>query len=133
VNESAGRAFLVCDETGVARVDLSGADAAVTIDYERSSGTWNNATPELEEFLAARGKSSKGGVFDKTLRYREGVIEEGETVTVVGHARWEVDASLDVASAAGAGYREAPKRLVLSSNASSRLLVTDAPDMTEAS
>ena len=48
----------------------------------------------------------------------EAALEEGQAVTVTGHASWEPDSS------ATGGYRERPKRLVLRAPAGGQLLVS---------
>jgi hypothetical protein len=58
-------------------------------DEHYSSGFLNDATDVLEKFLAKHGHKSVGifGLND-TIRYKEGVLEEGETIVVAGKVRW---------------------------------------------
>jgi hypothetical protein len=82
--------FVVEDASGRAVVDTTGAQVAVVKDASARSGTFNSATPELEALLARHGHSSTGFLgFNKTIRYQEGVIEEGEMVAVCGLGRIE--------------------------------------------
>ncbi len=82
--------FVVEDGSGRAVVNTVGAKAAVVKDAKARSGTFNSATPELEALLARHGHDSTGFLgFNKTIRYKEGVIEEGETVAVCGRGRIE--------------------------------------------
>lgn len=130
IDEHEGVDFFVRDESGKALIKTELVTPLLEKDAALSSGFLNDATPELEAFLAARGRSSKGWVFNKSMRYREGVVEHGETVCVVGVGRWERDP--DERAGAGAGYREAemPMRLVMSSPDDGNLLLSDEPGMT---
>lgn len=124
--EEKGRDFLLrCDEEDV-RVDMDGADVLGESDHQKNSGTWNDATPELEKFLAKRGLSSKGLIFNKQLRYREVVLEPGERVTALGKLGSEEDPSPD---RAGDGYRDSPKRRVIRAPDDARLILSDRGDV----
>lgn len=132
VDEHEGVDFFVRDGANKALVKTIHSQAVLEQDAGYSSGFLNDATPELEAFLSQRGHSTQGWVFNKDMRYREGVIEAGETVAVVGTGRWERDP--DQGPRAGAGYRDAemPKRLVLQApEDGSPLLLSDEPSMTE--
>ncbi len=122
VDESEGAGFLLQDDSGQALVHLQAAKVVVVKDSHSKSGTFDDATEAEEAFLQRHGKKSQGWVFNKKLRYREGVLEEGETVAVFGHGEW--DANPDP-SAPGAGYRGTSKRLVMRTNAQSPLYVSD--------
>jgi hypothetical protein len=108
--------FVVEDESGRAMVEAAGAEVAVVKDAHFRSGTFNDATPELEAFLQRHGKSSTGLFgFNKTLRYTEGIIEEGEEVAVYGRGRWE--------KPAGGGSRQ----LVIGAPPEGNVLISDDP------
>ena len=123
VREEESCDFFVRDETGEARVDMSLARVVSAVDVTRRSGTWNDASPELEAFLAERGVASKGWVFNKTLRYREAVVEEGEQVGVLGQVGSEVAPE----AGPGDGYRDPARRRVLGAPPGGQLIVTDIP------
>lgn len=58
-------------------------------DKKQSSGTFNSPTPEFEALLRRYNIESQTFFgFNKQLRYREGIIEIGEQVTVAGIAKW---------------------------------------------
>lgn len=130
VDEEEGVDFFLLDDTGKAKVQVSYTTAVLHGDSRGGSGFLNEPTPELEAFLSSRGHSTQGWIFNKTIRFREGIAEPDETVAVVGAARWERDP--DEAAAAGEGYREAvmPKRLVLSAPSEGPLLLSDEADVT---
>lgn len=128
IDEHGGVDFVIRDETGKALVKTDHVHAVLENDGGGSSGFFNDPSPELDEFLASRGHTSKGFLFNKSMRYREGVVEHGETVAAVGAARWEPDPELDVQGQAG--YRERAKRLVLDRRAEGPLLLSDEDKMT---
>jgi hypothetical protein len=119
--------FLVEDRSGVARVEVSGAEPALVLDAHFRSGTFNDARPELEAYLARYGERSTGRLgFNKSIRYREGVLEPGETVAAMGKARLELDSSPDTARR---GYRSRPQRPVLGLTPEGHLLLSDDPSV----
>ena len=78
----------VRDETGDALVDLKNAEVELSRGQRLESGTLNNAPAGLEHRLnKLYGFSSKGFIFNKSLRYIERVIEEGVRVFVVGEVK----------------------------------------------
>ena len=59
-------------------------------DKKTSSGTFNDPTPEFEALLKQYNILSVNLLgFNKPLRYKEGVIEIGEEITVSGIAKWK--------------------------------------------
>lgn len=122
IRERDGCPFMINDGTAKARVELSEAETALTQDGHWSSGFLNDADPELEAYLARHGKSSTGLVFNRTLRYREGVLEPGEQVAVLGVIGREVDPD-----GQSAGFREAPSRVNVSGEPNRPMRVSDDP------
>lgn len=117
--------FLVEDGTGRALVQTVSMKVLPVKDTELRSGFLNDASAKLEAFLAKHGRSSQGWLFNKSLRYKEGVFEPGETVSILGQVRWEHDPD---PVEAGSGYRDSPKRLVVSAPDDARqLLASDEP------
>jgi hypothetical protein len=125
IREVRGQDFLIVDDTGKALIKADSAQIVVEKDSHKSSGTFNDATPELEAFLQRHGVKSTGVLgFNKSLRYREGVLEEGEPIAAFGHAIREADPDPD---AGFAGYREQPTRAVFQATDASPLFVSDDP------
>lgn len=94
------------------------------IDHQDSSGTFNDAKPNLERFLKKHGKESEGIFgFNKTLRYREGIIEVGETIAIKGVAEWKtLKEPIE-------GYSYS-KILTLKGTANKKLIITDYHEAT---
>lgn len=101
--------FLVSDETGRALVEAERLLVDVVIDHHWASGELDDETRfELEQFLFQAGPTGSRLLRDHArLRYVEGVLEQGELVTVVGVAAW------GRATEPGVGYRDLSRRLVL--------------------
>jgi hypothetical protein len=126
IREVSGVSFVLDDGTGRAIVDPGGARVDVDIDMTTRSGTFDDATPIEEQFLTRHGLRSTGWVMNKSLRYREGVIEIGETIAVMGQGVREPDP--DAVGRVG-GYRSGPPtRLRLGGSSRHPILLSDAPD-----
>lgn len=114
--------FVVEDETGKALVKPHGATLVLVRDAHLSSGFLNDASQRIEEFLASHGRSSEGFLgMNKAMRYKEGVLEPGEEVAVLGLAKWEMDPD----PTASEGYRGRAKRLVVDMSDEGTLIVSD--------
>jgi hypothetical protein len=123
VREERRQDFALRDADGTrALVHIADARVSVVRDASFTSGTFKDPTPELEAFMSARGLTTRGWVFNKSIRYMEGVLEAGESIAVGGLARWEPDPD---PGATGGAYREAPKRLVLAGSSQLPLLISD--------
>ncbi len=128
IDEYEATDFLVTDATAVARINVAGADPVLVLDAHFTSGTWNDAEPALERYLARFGEKSTGLLgFNRKIRYREAVLEPGEGVAVLGAATMELDP--DSAGHAGGGYRARPERPVLARPEEGSLLLSDDPSV----
>lgn len=59
-------------------------------DKDQSSGAFNDPTPRLRRILESRNINPETFLgFNKKIRYKEGVIEIGEEITVAGIAKWK--------------------------------------------
>ncbi len=126
IREEEGREFFLDDDSGSAFVRPDGADTVLVKDAHFRSGTLNDATPGLEAFLNRNGTKSTGWLFNRSLRYKEGVLEAGELVAVCGRGVREADP--DPRSAQG-GYRESATRVVLSQSLHAPLYISDDPSV----
>lgn len=89
INEEHRGDVVIHDGTGYAFVEPQGMYTHFVQDGRFSSGTFNNAHPHLEAYLARHGRTSTGLLgFNKSIRYREGILEENETVAAVGVGMW---------------------------------------------
>jgi hypothetical protein len=78
----------VDDGTETAGLDLAGAELMLKPASQLHSGFWTDAPPKLESVLNDRyGRSGKGLLFNKAMRYTETLIEEGDDLLVLG--QWE--------------------------------------------
>lgn len=100
--------FIIEDETGQALIEPGAPKVVLTMDKHLSSGMHKDPPLELRSFLMVHGVSTEGMLFNKTMQYTEGALEEGELVAVLGICRREPDPTAGVTDAT---YREAPLRL----------------------
>ena len=129
IKETQGQDFLLRDDSGKALVRFPPPGFLWMVnhkDVDMRSGTFNDASPELEAYLSRHGKSSKGLVFNKAMRYHEGVLEPGEEVLAAGDGAWEPDPDPDLGTS-GEGYRVSPRRLVITAPAAGKLMLSDDP------
>lgn len=119
-------AFLLEDDTGQARIDVHRARIVLSEDHRAAhGGSWSDGSEDLLAYCAEQGIDTSTFVGGSVpVRSREGAIDPGETVAVMGVARWEEDPS-----ASGDGYRSVGKRLVLEAPADAPLLVSDHLDV----
>jgi hypothetical protein len=118
--------FLLEDGTGRARV----VSKAITVLNEAEaffgSGALNRETPQVRAYLAAHGLERKEAFIDESMRCLETVLEEGKTAVVMGEVSFEVDPG-------GEGYRETPRRVVVTAPRGSSILASDDPDLVRGS
>lgn len=93
----------------------------LVIDKKASSGTFSDPTPEFEALLKTYNIDSTNFFgFNKQLRYKEGVIEVGEKITVAGIVKWKT------LSEPIPEYSYS-KIVALESNDKQKLIITDHP------
>ena len=77
--------FYVQDDTGKVLVDPAGAEINVPKDFEYNSGLLNDPPAHVKEFLKANDISHDSFLgLNKRMRYREYLIEPGDTVYIMG-------------------------------------------------
>jgi hypothetical protein len=115
--------FAVVDASGRAVIDTGAAEIVADVCVELKSGTFDDPTAEEAQYLATHGKRGVDWFFNKALRYREGILEAGEVVSVFGHGMLEPDPE-GVGEAAG--YRDLPPmRVRMSGSYDEPLVVSD--------
>jgi len=95
IEEEESGKFLIKDEFGYAYINANKIKSYIVKDKNYSSGFFNDAKKHLENYLASHGKESEGLLgFNKTLRYKEGILEPNEKVAVLGKGQWKDAESL---------------------------------------
>ena len=104
LTEADGRPFMIDDGSGqMARVLPANANVILDKQNIASSGTFNDAQPHLEQFLASRGlKSTSWLGFNKSMRYEEELLAPGDSVYALGPSR------RDAGPPVSDGYRMSP-------------------------
>jgi len=125
IEDEESQNFILKDKTGEVLVTMNGARVVVTKDAQYRSGTFNDATPSLESFLVKHRYQSTGWIFNKSLRYEEGVLAEGEEVTICGMGRWENTPEPVTPSTTGGSRDQRPRRLVIRNADQAPLYVSD--------
>lgn len=127
IHEIRGHEFMIEDGTGRAIIDPSNPDGVIEIDHRSASGDSDKPTFRAREYLESHGISHRGRLFDKTLRYREGILERGETVAVMGRATREPDPD---AAGEVTGYRDGPPtRLRFRGTRKTPLFLSDSKEL----
>jgi hypothetical protein len=81
--------FEVEDEAGHALVRAACGHLLLKEESRSRNGLLTSAPPAVEELLQRHGQSSRGWVFEKSLRWTEYLLEAGERVFVYGQVRRE--------------------------------------------
>lgn len=116
--------FVIRDGRSCAYIDDENIKSYIVDDWKSSSGFMNDADDFLEEYLQAHGYKSENFLgLNKTIRYREGVLEQGERIAVLGKGEWK--------SASQCNLSENYSRiLVISSPDEGNVYLSDAPETT---
>jgi len=87
--EKAGE-FVIRDGRHIAHINSEVVKSYLVEDKQYSSGLGEDATDVLEKYLNDHGQKSEG-IFgwNKTIRYNEGILEEGELIAVIGRGEWK--------------------------------------------
>jgi len=129
VERSDAHPFLVADESGEARIDTSGP-YLMSLSYDHSGNTggfdkFPDKHPALATFLLSLAVVPTNWLGRwRRFRYAEGVLEEGELVSVSADSVLEVDPMGERAD-----LRSPPRRLVLRGTEARPLLISDAREV----
>jgi len=90
IEEEVAGKFVIRDGRYCAHINNQNVKSYLVEDRQFASELGQDATPELERYLNAHGQKSEG-VFgwNKSIRYKEGVLEEGELIAAVGRGEWK--------------------------------------------
>jgi hypothetical protein len=86
INDIKEAGCILADGTGEVRINLLEAELLLKPDAHAKSGTFNDASAELEATLSAYGRSSQGFIFNKGMKYTETVLHEGDQIYALGTA-----------------------------------------------
>jgi len=89
IEETKSNKFVIRDSSACAYIDSNEIKSHIVFDKKYSSGFLNDASNDLENYLRKHGRESESFLgFNKTIRYREGILEEREKVAVLGKGKW---------------------------------------------
>jgi len=90
IEEEVAGEFGIRDDDYCARIEGGNMKSYIVDDRKFTSGYMNDASEDLLQYLRRHGYDSENFLgLNKTIRYREGILEEGETIAVLGKCRWQ--------------------------------------------
>jgi len=90
IEEEVSADVVIADGNHYATINTRLVKSHLIPDSQYFSGFLNDPTEEMERYLARHNKDSTSLFgFNRSLRYSEGVLEQGEIVTVVGKGYWK--------------------------------------------
>jgi hypothetical protein len=94
-------------------------------DKKYTSGFFNDASSILERYLKSHGIESEG-IFgmNKTIRYKESILEKGEKITVLGKGEWRSADQVDLPD-------HYEKVLSINPTGDDFIYISDEPDITK--
>ncbi len=102
LEKSDSNKFIIRGANGCAFINGGRQKRHIVMDQEFSSGFMDDPLVHLEEYLTANGIASENFIgMNKTIRYREGVLELGEKVAVLGKGEWRTPEELGLPLALG--------------------------------
>ncbi len=90
IEEEITGTFIIKDGRNIAYVNGENIKSYIVQDRIYTTGHFNNPTENLEKYLCKHGLETEGILgFNEILRYKEGVLESGETIAVIGKGEWK--------------------------------------------
>ena len=137
LEDSQSQAFLLHDGHETAYVEGEALELLLLPDATEESEIAKAPSPQARRFMRAHGIGStrddmrrrtplEPEVEPHAYRIDEGILEDGERVTVVGVGRWETDPSRG-----GHGYRDVGRRFRLRALDDGRVLASDEHELTK--
>ena len=125
IEEEVAGTFVIRNGKYCAHINCDNVTSYLVEDREYSSGFMEDATEVLEKYLRDHGQESEGFLgFNKTLRYKEGVLEQGELMAVVGRGEWKNANEVKLPDSYG-------RVLVISSTDEEAVYLSDDPETVE--
>jgi len=114
--------FVIRDSNGIAHINDKKIESYIVQDREFESGFGNDATELLKKYLKKHDVDSETMFgFNKTIRYKEGILEHGEIISVYGRGVWRNAEDLSLPTQYG-------RILVLENSVDSSIYLSDDPD-----
>jgi hypothetical protein len=90
IEEEVSGQFGIRDGNSCARIISKRIKTYIVEDRKYESGVFEEPSAVMEDYLRKHGKTSEGAFgFNRTLKFREGVLEAGERVQVLGKCNWQ--------------------------------------------
>ncbi len=122
IEEEVAGDFVVYESNSCAMIDTKKVKSYIVEDRKYSSGTFHDAEERMEKYLNAHNNESTGFLgFNKALRYKEGILEPGETIAVVGKGQWKRTERTDIPAPYG-------KILMMIADGNKPVYLSDDPD-----
>ncbi len=127
IEEEVSSKYLIREGNSYAYVKKGKLKSYIVKDRKYSSGFLNDATAKLENYLKKHGHESENLLgLNKTIRYKEGILERGEKIAVYGKGHWATNDQLDLPA-------EFEKILVITAPENDDIYISDDPDTLEQS
>ncbi|MCU4175659.1 hypothetical protein [Carboxylicivirga sp. N1Y90] len=122
VDEVVANKFVIREGNEAAFVHSTKVKSHVVEDRKYRSGFLNDASEKLEAYLNRHGLESENFLgLNKTIRYREGILEKGEKIAVLGTGKWTDASQLDLPDYYG-------RVLYMSSRDDQQVYLSDDPE-----
>lgn len=90
IEEEHGNDFIIKDGNSHALIGTENSKSNLKTDKTYHTGTFDNPIELLKKYLEKHGIASADlSNLNKSVRYKEGIIEEGETVSAAGKVAWK--------------------------------------------
>ena len=127
IEEEASSKFVLREGSRYAFIRSEKIKSYIVDDVKYKSGLWEDASRPLERYLNShRIKSITSLGFNKTIRYREGVLEENEEVAVLGTGEWHNASDLGLPP-------QMERVLLIQSPQEDAVYLSDSPDTVKTS
>ena len=94
--------FIIRGANGCAFIEGGKMKRHIVVDREFSSGFMNDPKIHLKEYLEQHGHKNENFIgMNKTIRYKEGILELGEKVAVLGKGVWKMAEELSLPAELG--------------------------------
>lgn len=124
IKEEVSSKFLIREGDNVAFIKDKNIKCYIVQDKSFKSGFGNDATINLEKLLNSRGIDSEGFLgFNKTIRYKEGILENEEKIAVFGKGTWKDTTVLELPN-------KYDRVLEITANQGVPVYLSDDPDTT---